>query len=104
MSERVAERRDTLARAARDRLGLILHIHPRDLVRVAGMEAASMVEGILDERARNRRRLPPHVWLIHRMGMKPAVVAVDAYLRRSSSLVSKEPPPGRKSSSDEVQS
>ena len=61
-------------RAARDRLGRVLHIDPRNLVRIAGAEASSMVEGILDERARNRRRPPAHVWLLRRMGMKPAAV------------------------------
>ena len=69
MPEPAPERRDLPGRAARDQLGLILHLDPQNLVRIAGPEAASMVEGILDERGRNRRRLPPHVWLLRRMGM-----------------------------------
>ena len=103
MSERISERRDIPARAARDQLGRILHIDPRNLVRLAGTEAVSMVEGILAERARNHPRAAPHVWRARLMGMKPAVVAVDAYLRRPPSLFSIGRPSGRQASRTEDQ-
>lgn len=74
MNEPASERRDLRARAARDELGSILHIDPRNLVRVAGAEAASMVEGVLDERARNRQGVPLHVSLLRLVGMSRGAI------------------------------
>lgn len=101
IGDRISERRDVTGRAARDQLGLILHIDPRNLVRVAGVEAVSMVAGILAERARNHPGGAPQVWRARFVGMKRVVVAVDAYLRRPASLFSKDRPSGRQPSRTE---